>query len=188
MNHSVINEAQLIMTQLESDYLAVLVYGFGVLFWLYLWAKMIGYAVLKEKKLLFIAFAGPIVNFIINIILACYTKILTYDTELNVYLYVERNATTVAGLTLAIAIFVVLRFNANPQSITDSPLTKKFLFLIFWAFLYSVVGCLPLYWVPPVGGALTLLRHIKTVPYTYSLFSLAAAIMIFCYRVKGADE
>ncbi len=126
------------MTKLESDYSAIIVYGFGVLFWLYLWAKMIGYAVLKEKKLLFIAFAGPIVNFVINIVLACYTKILAYDAELDVYLYVEKNATTVAGLALAIAIFVVLRFNTTAQSISDSPLTKKFLFLIFWAFHFLV--------------------------------------------------
>ncbi len=176
------------MTQLEVDYSAVVIYGFGILFWLFLWAKMVGYSFLLEKRLLFIVFAGPIVNFIINIILALNTKIPPHDVELDIYLYVEKNATTIAGLTLAIAIFVVLKFNTDSQRITDNPLRKKFLFLIFWSFLYSTIGCLPLYWMPPLDGALTLLRHIKTVPYTYSLFTLAAAIIIFCYRLKSADE
>lgn len=176
------------MTQLESDFSAIFIYGSGLFLWIYLWAKMIGYTFLQEKKLLYIAFLGPIINFLINIVLSFYTKIPTYETELNIYLYVETNATTVAGLSLAIAIFVVLKFNSDTKPVTDNPLSKMFLFLIFWAFLYAIVGCLPLYWIPPVSGGLTILRHIKTVPYTYSLFTLAAAIILFCYQIKSAGK
>lgn len=175
------------MTQLESDFVALFIYLFGMVLWVYLWHKMVGYKLIQEKKLLYIAVIGPIINFLINIILACYTKVPDYETELNVYLYVERNATTIAGLALAISIFVVLKFNQKNQSITSSS-TKRFLVLNFWAFLYAVIGCLPFYWMPPIKGALTILRHVKTVPYTYSLFTLAAAIMIFLYQVRETNK
>jgi len=175
------------MMQLEIDFLALYIYSFGTVLWLYLWHKMVGYKLIQGKKLLYIAFIGPIVNFILNIILACYAKIPDYETELDIYLYVEKNATTIAGLALAISIFVVLKFNQDIQLITK-PSTKMFLLLNFWAFLYAVIGCLPLYWMPPVQGALTVLRHIKTVPYTYSLFTLAGAIMIFVYQIKEGNK
>ena len=171
------------MTQLENDYIALFLYLFGTALWLYLWHLMIGYKLIQEKKMLYISFVGPIVNFLINIVLACYTRIPDYETELNIYLYVERNATTIAGLALAISIFVVLKFGKDTPTFIN-PSTKIFLFLNFWAFLYAVIGCLPLYWIPPVKGALTVLRHIKTVPYTYSLFTLAGAIIIFLYQIK----
>ena len=175
------------MTQLENDYIAYNIYLFGTLLWLYLWHKMVGYKLIQEKKLLYLAFIGPIINFIINTILACYTKIPDYETELDIYLYVEKNATTVAGLALAISIFVVLKLNQDAKLITK-PSTKTFLFLNFWAFLYAAAGCLPLYWMPPIKGALTVLRHIKTVPYTYSLFTLVGAIIIFLYQIKEDNK
>lgn len=170
------------MTQLENDYVALFIYLSGMALWFYLWHKMVGYKLTKEKMWLYIAFIGPIINFMTNIILACYTKIPDYETELNIYLYVERNATTIAGLALAISIFVVLKI--KDTQLNTSPSMKTFLFLIFWAFLYAVAGCLPLYWIPPIKGALTVLRHVKTVPYTYSLFTLAGAIIIFLYEIK----
>lgn len=38
--------------------------------------------------------------------------------------------------------------------------------------------------MPPKDYWLTALRHIKTVPYLYSLFILAAAITIFIYETE----
>ena len=110
-----------------------------------------------------------------------------FATELPIYNYVETNATTMAGLTLAIAIFVVVTFYKEVHAM-GTRTARKFLWLTLWAFLFAVVGCLPLYWVPERHGWLTLLRHLKTVPFTYSLFILSAAMIVFLYETRHPVE
>ena len=135
----------------------------------------------KKMKLLYISFLGGLFVFMVNIILSFYSPINEYSLELNLYPYVEANAKTVATLSFAIALFVVLGIKNQKISESD-PCTKLFLWLIFWAFLFSVVGTLPLYWMPPQKYWLTALRHVKSVPLFYSLFILGAAIIVFLYE------
>ncbi|MFC2032650.1 hypothetical protein ACFLUS_04755, partial [Chloroflexota bacterium] len=113
--------------------------------------------------------------------LAFYTTVHDYEIEQWLYPYVEGNAKTVAVLSLAIAVFVVLRVGAK-QLDEQKPRIKLFLWLILWAFLLSALGTLPLYWVPSEMYWLTALRHIKSVPLFYSLFILGAGIIVFMYE------
>ncbi|MBN2143190.1 MAG: hypothetical protein JW774_01060 [Candidatus Aureabacteria bacterium] len=168
---------------MNYDLIGILTYVCGLLLWFPVWQLLIGLNMLTRIKLLNIAFYGTIFVCIINIGLACFAVIPAYDTELTIYAYVEQNATTVAGLALAIAVFVVIEFKEVGLLLKGS-YANKFLSLLLWSFLFSVIGCLPLYWMPPIKGWLTALRHIKTIPFTYSLFILAAAIIIFISELK----
>jgi hypothetical protein len=166
---------------IQFDFIALIVYSFGLLFWFPLWHYLVGYSLLRKMKLLYISFLGAPFVFIVNIILAFFSKVNELDIEQWLYPYVEGNAKTVAVLSLAIAVFVVLRISGEQLDKTR-PNIKLFLWLIFWAFLISVMGTLPLYWVPSDKYWLTALRHIKCVPLFYSLFILGSAIIIFMYE------
>lgn len=170
----------------NPDNAALAVYCLAIPGWLYVWHLLVGYDWLVERRLLFISFTGALFVFSVDIALSFYSKTPDYATELGVYSYVEQNAKTVAGFALAIAIFVLLKFDKD-ANVMDRPASRKFLSLIFWSFLFAVVGCLPLYWMPPIDGWLTILRHLKTVPYTYSLFILASAIIIFIHEIHWAE-
>lgn len=170
----------------ECDKSALVIYSIGCIGWLYLWHKLIGPGWLSKNLALYIAYLGSVFVFLVNIILSFYNKTPDYATELNIYSYVEQNAKTVASISLALAIVVFFKYNTEDKGL--APLSsKKFIFLIFCSFLFSVVGCLPLYWMPPIDGWLTTLRHIKTVPFTYSVFFLAAAIIIFISEAHKID-
>lgn len=170
----------------DIDSAAMIIYTLAIPGWLYIWHRLVGYDWMARRRLLFISFAGALFVFAVNIVLAGYASTPDYKTEMSIFIYVEQNAKTVAGFALAIAIFVLLKFDKE-VNVMDRPASRKFLSLIFWSFLFAVVGCLPLYWMPPQSDWLTILRHLKTVPYTYSLFILSAAIIIFIYEIHLAS-
>jgi len=166
---------------MQFDFIGLIVYSLGLLLWFLIWHYLVGYSLLRKLKLLYLAFLGAPFVFIVNIILTFFADMPEYNFELQLYPYVEGNAKTVAVLSLAIAVFVVIRIGGK-QIDETKPLIKLFLWLIFWSFLISALGTLPLYWVPSDKYWLTSLRHIKSVPLFYSLFILGAAIIIFMYE------
>ena len=169
------------------DLIAAVIYFLAGICWLYAWRVLVGYDWLRQMPLLWIAFMGSLFVLAVNFTLAFFSSVPDFATELQVFEFVETNATTVAGLTLAIAIFVVVTFDKEVQ-VLGTRTAGKFLWLILWAFLFAVVGCLPLYWMPQRAGWLTALRHLKTVPFTYSLFILSAAMITFLYEVRHTVE
>jgi hypothetical protein len=163
-------------------YLAFGIYFLGLIGWYAVWHFLLSFSILKKLKLLNLTFWGAQFVFIVNMFLAYFAVYIDYSTELQLYPYVENNAKTVAVMSLAIAVFWV--FVSKGEKLDQAhDLVKIFLWLIFWAFLFSVVGTLPLYWVPPGDYWLTTLRHIKSVPYFYALFLLASAIIVFLYEL-----
>lgn len=170
----------------NADEAAIIIYSLAIPGWLYLWHLLVGYDWLASHRLLLISFGGALFVFAANIFLACYTGVPNYQTALKIYAYVELDAKTVAGFALAIAIFVLLKFDKDANMLQRAA-SRKFLLLIFWSFLLAVVGCLPLYWMPASHDWLSVLRHLKTVPYTYSLFILASAIIVFIYEIRMAE-
>ncbi|MFC2069029.1 hypothetical protein ACFLTP_08525 [Chloroflexota bacterium] len=80
-------------------------------------------------RLLYIAFLGAPFVFLVNIILAFFSTVGEYGLELELYPYVEGNAKAVALLSLAIAVFVVLRIGRK-QIDEQKPRVKLFLWLI----------------------------------------------------------
>jgi hypothetical protein len=163
--------------------LAILIYTIGLILWFFVWKGLVGYKWLKIERLMYLPFLGGVFAFVVNIILAYYAAIPEYGVEIGIYGFVESNAKTIATFTLGIAVFVVVTFNKE-VNILDQEESRQFLTLVFSSFLMSVVGVLPLYWVPQNFGWLTTLRHLKTVPYLYSLFIFAAAMAIYIYEVK----
>ena len=167
---------------MQYDFIGVIVYAIGFVGWFVVWHYIVGYELLNKLKLLQLPFWGAQLVFVANIVLAFFASIHLYDMELQVYPYVEANAETVAILSLAIAVFVAIRIGGK-QIDEAQPLIKLFLWLIFWAFLISVLGCLPLYWMPAEKYWLTALRHIKSILLFYSLFILGAGIIVFMYAI-----
>ena len=155
-----------------------LVYLGGLLAWILLWRLMVGYGWLRREPLLHIPFWGGVLVLAINVLLAATGEMQPYEVEIGIYGFVETNSITIGGFSLGIAVFVVFTFDKaiSPMQREES---RKFLQLVFSAFLLAVIGVLPLYWVPQTAYAITLLKHLKTIPFTWSAFTLAAAIVIY---------
>ena len=168
---------------MNFQYLAISIYVVGLVLWFFIWKSLVGYKWIKLEKLMLLPFLGGIFAFLINIFLAYFAEIPEYGVEIGIYGFVESNAKTIATFTLGIAVFVVVTFEKT-VSILDQEESRHFLQLVFSSFLLSVVGVLPLYWVPQNYGWLTTLRHLKTVPYLYSLFIFAAALTIYIYEIR----
>jgi len=163
--------------------LAIGIYFLGLVLWFFVWRGLVGYDWLKKEKLMLMPFIGGAFALIVNMMFAYYAEIPEYSVEIGIYGFVESNAKTIATFTLGIAVFVVVTFEKT-VNILDQNESRHFLQLVFSSFLLSVVGVLPLYWVPQNYGWLTTLRHLKTVPYLYSLFIFAAAMVIYIYEIK----
>jgi hypothetical protein len=163
--------------------LAIGIYTVGLVLWFFVWRGLVGYDWLKREKLMYMPFLGGAFALIINTFLAYFAEIPEYSVEIGIYGFVESNAKTIATFTLGIAVFVVVTFEKT-VNILDQKESRQFLQLVFSSFLLSVVGVLPLYWVPQNFGWLTTLRHLKTVPYLYSLFIFAAAMVIYINEIK----
>lgn len=168
---------------MNFQYLAIFIYVVGLVLWFFVWKSLVGYKWIQLEKLMLLPFLGGIFAFLANIFLAFFAEIPEYGVEIGIYGFVESNAKTIATFTLGIAVFVVVTFEKT-VSILDQEESRKFLQLVFSSFLLSVIGVLPLYWVPQNFGWLTTLRHLKTVPYLYSLFIFAAALVIYIYEIR----
>jgi hypothetical protein len=160
--------------------LSVFVYVLGILGWLFIWKVYNGYKLMKEKKPLILIFLMTILVLGINGVLTLISPIPPYETELKIYEYVEVNSRVIATMALAIAVFAYYALSTIKRSFD---LIKNFLFYIICGFIMVMIGVFPLYWMPANDGWLTVLRHIKTVFYTYSLFSISAAMIVFIYSV-----
>ena len=167
---------------MDFQFLAVLIYLVGIVLWLVFWRVLVGFKRTRKNRLLYLPLLGCVLVLLINMGMASIAEVPEYGIEVGIYGFVERNAITVATFTLGIAVFVVLTFDKT-ASLLDREESREFLLLVFSSFVLSLLGVLPLYWVPQVYGWLTTLRHLKTVPYTYSLFILAAAMVIYLAEI-----
>ena len=162
------------------------IYAVGFLLWFLTWKVIVGYEWINKIPKLKITLYGGAFALFVNMILTAISEIPEYGVELGIYAYVERNAITVSGLSLAIATFIIVTFSKVTTVETDEKMTK-FLTLVFTAFLLGVLGVLPLYWVPQIYGWLTILRHLKTIPELYSVFILGSAMIIYVDSIKIQD-
>ena len=166
--------------------LAIGIYVIGFFLWFGVWHFTVGYEWLKKTNLMYLPFLGGLFTIFINIIFAFFASIPEYGVEIGIYGFVESNAKTIASFALGIAVFVVVTFKDTVELHKDE--SRQFLVLVFASFLFSVMGVLPLYWVPQNYGWLTTLRHLKTVPYLYSLFIFSAAMIIYIYGIIEARQ
>lgn len=158
-------------------------YVVGLILWFYVWKHTVGYDWLKKEPGLYFTLVGCSLVLVINIALTLIAETPTYEIEIGIYEYVERNGITIAGFSMGIAVFVVLTFK-DSLDILKHPESMKFLQLVFFSFLIVILGVLPLYWIPQVDGWLTVLRNLKTIPYLYSVFLLASAIIVYLHILR----
>jgi hypothetical protein len=157
-----------------------IIYLLGIVGWLFIWKIYDGYKLMKEKKALIFIFVMTFIIFITNALLVLVSPIPPFDVELKIYEYVEVNARVLATMSLAIAVFAHYSLSPIKQSFE---LINYFLFYSMFGFVTIMLGVFPLYWMPAIDGWLTILRHIKTVFYTYSLISITSAIIVFIYTI-----
>ena len=166
--------------------LSILIYIMGLPLWVILWSQLIGFDWLKKIPKLKITFYGGMFALFVNILLAYVAEVPEYGVELGIYAYVERNAITVAGLSLAIATFIIVTFS-RVSTVEQDEKMHLFLQSVFTSFLLGILGVLPLYWVPQVYGWLTILRHLKTIPELFSVFILGSAMIIYVDSIRLQD-
>lgn len=113
----------------------------------------------------------------------------TYETEVEVIEFVERNSSwfLVASGTLLTAAALFLT-RSTEGGLPPPPLAREGLLVVVMFELASLL-CLflvvSLYWVPPDPKKLALLRHLKTVPYSYGVSFFAAAITALVVAVMS---
>lgn len=171
---------------MHCDVAGMVIYLVGALGWLLLWWRLISFTALCRNPLLWIPFLAAEWVFLCNIGLCLFSRDMDFNSGLSVYAYVEQNATTISGMALGIAIFVVVEFR-DSGLMMDKEIARRFLSLILWSFFISIIGCLPLYWIPAREDWLMLLKTLKTIPFTYALFILAAAIILFLNEIKKSQ-
>ena len=81
---------------------------------------------LKKEPLMHIPLWAGALVFAINIFLTWISSTPSYEIEIGIYEFVERNGITVAGFAMAIAVFVVLKFKdtVNMLKHEESAFTK----------------------------------------------------------------
>lgn len=166
--------------------IAVLIYVVALPLWVFFWKRLIGFEWLRKIPKLKITFYGGLFAILVNVMLAYVSEIPSYAVEVDLYPYVERNAITLAGLSLAIATFIIVTFS-RVTSVEQDEKMHLFLQAVFTSFLLGVLGVLPLYWVPQIYGWLTTLRHLKTIPELYSVFVLGSAMIIYVDSIRMRD-
>lgn len=97
----------------------------------------------------------------------------SYKTEVDIILFVERNASI-----LALAISMLILFTGAGVVGIEAP--PAFIWYLFLALTFTICGVLPLYWIPSKEVEdLVRLRHIKTVPLFYAIsFFLAGFLSV----------
>jgi hemerythrin-like metal-binding protein len=166
--------------------ISILIYVIGLPLWVLLWRQLIGFEWLNKIPKLKITFYGGAFALLANMALAYVSEIPEYAIELPLYAYVERNAITVAGLSLAIATFIIVTFS-RVSTVEQDEKMHLFLTSVFTSFLMGILGVLPLYWVPQIYGWLTTLRHLKTIPELFSVFILGSAMIIYVDSIRMQD-
>lgn len=101
-----------------------------------------------------------------------------YEVEVPVIQFVERNAAhVVTAITGSILIAVAISAIKS-----QAPIPKEFILFQAAAFICAVVGVLPLYWIPSKKVHwLVILRHLKTVPFSYAIVLFLTGLVILLH-------
>ena len=164
----------------ELRRIALLLYLLGCGFWLVVWYFVGGYALMNRIKLLWFPFLSCFAILISNLLLwIVATTYEEFERESNRIEFVERNA---AHMITAItgSLIIAAAISAMKSQVS---LPKEFIIFQSIAFICTAVGVLPLYWIPSERTHwLVMLRHFKTVPFTYgiSLF-LGGLLILLCW-------
>ena len=151
-------------------------YSVGIIFWFFVWKYINGFALLKEIKLMYIPLLFIPFVFILEIIFYFYHPVFgDFDAEEHFLKVIEGNNAQLITSTFGMIILAatLLNFKAIKR------LPREFLLFASFALMFSVGGVLVLYWLPIERADLYfLLRHFKTIPYTYSIGFFMGCLLI----------
>lgn len=157
----------------------ITVYSVGLALWFLIWFLVGGFNLSYQNGLLWIPFLSCIMILALNLLLWTNLEVVhdceKYDKELEKLQYVERNAAhmvnAITGLLLIAAAISVMKQNAF--------IPKGVIIFESIAFVCAVVGVLPKYWIPSQKPFwLIILRHMKTVPFTYAISLFLGGLII----------
>ena len=155
------------------------VYLLGIIGWCLTWFFVDGFQYSSKIYLLWFPFIACIVILVVNLLLwKDIDKVDdpdNYDKELQKIQYVERNAahmvTSITGVLLIATAISAIKSN--------SPIPSEAILFESLAFICAVVGVLPKYWIPSRKPYwLVILRHLKTVPFTYAISLFLGGLII----------
>lgn len=144
-----------------------LIYMIGCGLWPIIWYNCNGFKIMNQIQLLWVPFLSPFVILLSNLFLwRGVVGYKDYMVELTAIEFVERNSSYVSS-----AIYGVIVMASAILAVKNTIfLPKEFIIFESLAFIFVVVGTFPLYWIPAKKVRwLVLLRHLKTVPFTYSI-------------------
>jgi len=169
-----------IETQSKLRRSVFLIYFLGCCLWLAIWYFVGGYEFMSQNLLFWFPFLSCL--FILISIISFWRVAISYEkyeVELRLIETVEKHAAH-----MVTAISTVLIIAAAISAIKGQALLpKEFILFESMAFICAVVGVLPLYWIPSQNVHwLVMLRHLKTVPFTYSIsLFLAGLLVLLCW-------
>lgn len=166
------------------------IYWIGVALWLIMWLIILG---LFKDTLVIVNPTSPIYSwFFLVPIVSCLFYLVwnaqkwryprcyeDYKTEVDIILFVERNASI-----LALSISMVILFTGT--GIVGITVPPAFIWYLFLALTFTICGVLPLYWIPSDRVEdLVRLRNAKTVPFFYAIsFFLAGFVSVILTNIS----
>lgn len=153
--------------------IVILIYSVGII----LYGILLYYLILRKyiSFPIFIIALGTILVLILNMVFSSSNTNQTYDTELSIYEYVEKNASTIAIVAIAIVLLITLYDKEERDNFKVELFTK----IIIVSFIFAV-SILIIVWVPfGNGNYLRYLRDVKTCLLTFSLSFLIIGMIFF---------
>jgi len=164
-----------------------LVYVFGSIFWLYIWKRAKAYEVSKLIKTLWFPLLLVIFTFLIAALSVCFSFHMGGSASEEHLLGILENLSQ----QLITAIFgTLILAGILMSSAHKTAFTKNLLLFESLDWFFLVAGVLVIYWIP-MGGMeyIFILRHIKTLFYTYSIGFFLSGLLILFYRLlESKDE
>ena len=166
-----------------SAQIAILFYFIAIIVWFIIWRLSTLFKSTKHNKLLYFPLLlTPIICIIEIISLYMNPYVETFKAEEQLITVIERNNSQL--LTAAFGILVLATVFLNMKLIKS--ISKEFIKFLSFALICSIGGVLVLYWLPTNDPIYYfLLRHFKTIPYTYSIGFFLGGLLILVHEIPS---
>jgi len=168
------------------DIIVIFLYSLGLASWLFIWFGTGSVSLLPKNKLLYFPFLLIPVVFILEIIFFLWEPIVgTFQAEEALVVVIERNNHQLITATFGIIVLAATLFAVK----LIRHIEREFLFFVALSLICSVGGVLTLYWLPTSNAAAYfVLRHFKTIPYTYSIGFFLTGLIILLQDILEAEK
>ena len=156
--------------------LSIIIYILGFIGWFILWWCIGACKFAEENTALWFPFGAASLILLANIVIVIISRPLPqrFQTEVKLIEFVERHAAHLVAGSAGVFIIASTLMNEGDKTVVSN----QFVLLMSTSLITAVVGVLPIYWISSSWG-LTVLRHFKTVPFTYSVCLFLAALLTF---------